>query len=351
MISCEGLPYRGGFMFISGNNGAVGVVNILRTEEYLYGVLSLEIGRGSPIEALKAQAVAARSFAAANMSKHADEGFNLCSSTHCQLYWGYSAEYEETNRAVDETAQRKLYYGGQTVGGYYFKNSGGHTRDADEAWGGIGAGYLLGAADEYSPDYTWNFAISAAAFRKALESAGHVTGDIISVALNRNPGSGFVSEALINGAENTASLKGETMRTVLGANNIKSMNFTLGNSASNAGNTESVVARDADPEVIHLAGAYDMERLPAKVYIISGGGEASRIDSSSLYMRGAPGSETSDSANADAEIFMPGEILNFSGKGYGHGVGMPQDSAVEMALQGFSYTDILNKYYTGAEIK
>jgi len=292
----------------------------------LYGVLNSEMGYHNPSEALKAQAVTARSFAVSNREKHESEGFNLCADVHCQVYKGYSDEYKDTNRAVDDTLNLTLIYGGKPVSGYYFKNSGGHTLSAEEVWGGK-MPYLIGVKDDYSPDYTWNHSLSFQEARGRLEAAGHNIGTVKSVKITGRSLSGAVSSLEFQGTSGTVELKRENIRTVFGGTNVRSLAFSFGSG-------HAVVS-----DVIHVLGAYGkIEKLrPKDVYVISANGLAKLADHD--Y-----------SANESVEQVSAGPIV-FHGVGYGHGVGMPQDSAIAMAKQGFSFEEILKYFYTGVEIQ
>lgn len=108
-----------------------GTVEVMEMEDYLKGVVPMEIGWKNPTEALKAQAVAARSYAATSHA-HTDVGADICTTTHCQA-WN-SAHYAETDAAVDATAGQVVVYGGEIVRCYYFGHCDGHTRDVGDVW-------------------------------------------------------------------------------------------------------------------------------------------------------------------------------------------------------------------------
>ena len=135
VITADGKEYRGGIMFSINSTGSINMINVLEIDEYVYGVLNAEMHHDYPEEALKAQAVAARSFAVTNLNRHSQYGFDVCATTHCQVYKGYADEYEETNAAVDDTAGLCIYSGGKVVSAYYFKNSGGYTQNINDVWG------------------------------------------------------------------------------------------------------------------------------------------------------------------------------------------------------------------------
>ena len=330
VLKYNGKPFRGGICFYPQAGGRMNVINYIGLDEYLYGVLNSEMGHSNPMEALKAQAVTARSFAVSNKGKHAGEGFDLCPEAHCQIYNGYSDEYDETNRAIDETSGLTLTYGGEPVSGYYFKNSGGHTQSASSVWG-AGAPYLTGVKDEYSPEYTWNYTITFQEARAKLDAAGYDTGELRSVAITGRDTSGAVSAVEFTGTRGTAELKNDKIRTVFGSGNIKSMIFSFGSGAVNE------PARYDDTLYIIGAGGAVEKLDRGDVYILSGGATSKMVD-----LEPAP--------EEKAELTTEGPLV-FYGTGFGHGVGMPQDSAIEMAKLGFKYDEILNYFFTGIEIQ
>jgi len=120
--------YRGDFKLSA--NRDITLVNILGVEEYLYGVLPSEILASSDKEALYAQAVAARTlaFRSIKQQRHANENFDVCADTHCQVYQGMSVENSATNKAVDETRGKIILYQSEPIEAIYHSNCGGCLR-------------------------------------------------------------------------------------------------------------------------------------------------------------------------------------------------------------------------------
>jgi len=336
-ISLDDIPYRDGIMFRPNSAGTLTVINYLTLEHYIYGVLNSELNYTNPIEALKAQAVAARSFGELNLGKHSSDGFDFCMTTHCQVYKGYSGEYPAILEAVDSTQGEMLRYDGEPVTAYYFKNSGGYTQNAEDVWSG-NVPYLRSVKDEYCPSYPWSASLSFEIIQTKLESAGYQPGNIESVSITDRNGTGAVSELKIKGTDATVYLRKEKIRGVLGATIIKSNLFRLGDSTSSGGSESWRISNgsttiDYDTEVYVINGEGEIEVLDDETYGISGTGTA-RLGISSISV------ET-----------VSGGTVVFNGSGYGHGVGMPQDSAVEMAKKGFTYDEILKYYFTDVEIE
>ncbi len=126
--------YRG-FLMIQNRQQKLTVINNVELEDYIKGVVPSEMPPGWELEALKAQAIAARSYALANLGKRASLGFDLTDTTDDQAYGGASAETTKTNSAVDETKGLVLTYNYKVVPAYYSASAGGQTVSAKEAWG------------------------------------------------------------------------------------------------------------------------------------------------------------------------------------------------------------------------
>ncbi|GHU51359.1 stage II sporulation protein SpoIID [Clostridia bacterium] len=361
VIRYEGASYRGGMSFFVNSNNTLNVINCLGIEQYLYGVISGEIGRSSPAEALKAQAVVSRSYAVKKEGNHKNDGFDLCSTGHCQVYKGYGGEYAETNGAVDETAGLVLLNKGEPVAGYYYKNSGGHTQNSEDVWNNT-EDYLRGVVDEFSPDYPWTWRSSFREIRTALTGTGNDPGDISSVEISKRNSYGSVLEMKIKGSRTTVTLSKEQIRNVLGFNNIKSPIFSLGGFSS--GEAGASTGAGGGTELFATNGP-SASKVSGKIFVLSGEGAAVSKEVGELRVEGSTpgvfGGEGQDSQTLDktgdtsvkgltASEIATSDPVVFSGKGYGHGVGLPQDSAIEMAKKGYDYAAILEKYYTGIQV-
>lgn len=145
--------YRGDIHLVLNPRGRINVVNVLPLEQYLRGVVPMELSPGSfpEIEALKAQAVAARSYALAHLGQHRDEGFDIVDDTRAQVYGGLSAEREMTNRAIEETQGiAAVFRSGDgkltPIEALYTANCGGRTENNDEVFGGKPVPYLRAVA-------------------------------------------------------------------------------------------------------------------------------------------------------------------------------------------------------------
>ena len=138
-VSTKGKWYRGKLL-VKNIGGSLTVINDISVEEYIRGVVPTEMSPSWEYEALKAQAIAARSFALANLGKQAKYGYDLKDNTEDQAYGGASSETDKTNRAVDETEGLVLTYDMKIISAYYSASAGGYTNTS--AWGGANLPYL-----------------------------------------------------------------------------------------------------------------------------------------------------------------------------------------------------------------
>ncbi|MDD4182595.1 MAG: SpoIID/LytB domain-containing protein, partial [Candidatus Omnitrophica bacterium] len=120
--------YRGDLRLLTDKD--ITLINVLGIEEYLYGVLPSEIPANSSNDALRAQAVAARTlaFRSIKQQRHANSDFDVCADVHCQVYQGMSVEVSSTNRAVDETKGQIILYKSEPIEAIYHSNCGGCLR-------------------------------------------------------------------------------------------------------------------------------------------------------------------------------------------------------------------------------
>ena len=300
--------YRGALEFILRPAG-ITVVNELSLEEYLYATVPSEIPAYWPTESLKAQAIAARSYALANRGRYESRGFDLFASVRSASYRGAGNEAERTSEAVDATRGLVLLQEGKPLNAVYSANSGGYTESSLSVWSFES---LLEAVPDPKSDpradplpvqelYRWinsrppsysatsNFH-SAAAYRWILwvpaeQIAAGLAGRDMSVGkieriTSRGRGiSGRVEKILIEGSAGEAVIRGDSIRTVLGG--LRSNLFF----------SEPKLGRDGLPD-----------------------------------------------------YFL------FYGAGWGHGVGMDQSGAAGMAADGWSAEEILAHYYPRAKV-
>ncbi|MDD3864641.1 MAG: SpoIID/LytB domain-containing protein [Eubacteriales bacterium] len=346
-VSVGSTVYRDGVCFNADPTSGLTVINYVSLEHYLRGVLSREMSPGYPAEALKAQAVSARSFALENLGKHSRYGFDLCSNTCCQVYTGVDAEYPQTDEACLSTLGEVLVYDGKIAAGYYFAYSGGYTQNSEDVWTST-IGYLRSVQDGFAPDYFWTAQLSFSEIRAKLEAAGYDPGTVLSVRVGNRLTNGSVAALIVEGSKETVTLSKERVRTALGASTIRSVRFSMG------GQPEPAIEIDRGQSGVALWSATGAAAAAETLTLQNASGEASSLPATDLVIWDGH-QLVSTSALSETQITFTDDIVTggtvyFKGMGYGHGVGMPQTSAREMANQGYGYQDILRYYYTDIEI-
>jgi stage II sporulation protein D len=269
--------YRGSFLIFS-NVSNMMLVNKVELENYLYGVLPFEVSTKWPAEVLKAQAVAARTFAIYNKLNNKMPEYDLDSNVNSQVYGGMDKESPTTNAAIDGTKGEVLAFNGAVIQAFFHANSGGKTASSREVWGG-NLNYLSSVDDPYSAKgrgYKWNAVISRDKISSILTRAGYKAGTVYELLVQDKTESGRVKTLKIKGSENEYIIKAKDLRTLAGPDRIRSTNFSVS------------------------------------------------VEGNSFY---------------------------FEGFGWGHGVGMSQEGAREMAEEGWGYKEILDYYYRGAKLK
>jgi stage II sporulation protein D len=143
-ITLDKQPYRTSARLFVNPRGLLNVINELNLEEYLYGVVPAEMGPSiyDELEALKAQAVAARTYALRNLGQFESEGYDICPGPACQAYKGFAGEHELSTRAVRETAGLVMTYDGKLIDALYSATCGGETSDVATMFPGRSEPYL-----------------------------------------------------------------------------------------------------------------------------------------------------------------------------------------------------------------
>ncbi len=207
------------------------IINHLSMQEYLYGVVPREIGGNSEFEAVKAQAILARTFASRNYNKRMSQGFNLCPTTDDQAYGGYEWEVKNSNKAVDETDGMVATYKGELIGGYYYSTSGGFTEAPENVWGGTYP-YLKAVPDPYEPviegNTTWEVTLTANEVREKLKKRDIDVGEIKDLVIEETAESGRVIKLKVVGTAGEKVLTKSATRTYL---DLKSQWYTINDEA------------------------------------------------------------------------------------------------------------------------
>jgi stage II sporulation protein D len=307
LLVFDDVSYRGEIEIFASGPGSLTVVNVVDVESYLRGVVPKEIGTrpASEVEAVKAQAVAARTYAIAAGGKRAAGGFDVFATVDDQVYAGADGEEALCDRAIFETAGVYLSYSGEPIHAYFHANCGGRTEARHEVWELPRVPYLAQVWDSRDEDqFNDAFCSGGKHFRWTESWDGE---QIERLVRNRLP---------------------TTASTPVGQpiGEVKDMRITV--------RTPSGRVRWLEVET--GSGTYRVfgDRVRWLLRPVSGGILKSAWFELEVKRRG--GRVTGVTAE---------------GRGYGHGVGLCQYGAMEMARQGYSHEEILKHYYTGVTLE
>ena len=222
-IMVNGAPYRG-YITLLKKNGLT-VINNIQVEDYLYGVVPKEMPSNWPAEALCAQSVAARTFALKNRKRHSEEGFDLCNTSHCQVYEGMSAEMRTTTEAVNNTRGEVLFYKGAIIDALFHTDSGGMTESSENVWGSS-VPYLRAVTETQMQTQPWNRSISMASFVQKIEADGKILGTLREIRLSPLLIGKGSEDRTPSGRVRSMEFIGSKGRVILSGNDLRSM-FSL----------------------------------------------------------------------------------------------------------------------------
>ncbi len=275
-VTVNGRLYGDKLKILPGPNGDIWVINILPLERYLAGLINSEVSSQWTIEALKAQVVAARTYAFFQRSHRRGELYDVDSGVNDQVYGGVAREDARSRRAVRETSGELILYQGNAIFAVYSSCCGGKTERGDNMWEGPFP-YLQSMECNYcldSPHFLWNHSLDGERMGMAL-NGGPSSARVLGLEIGERSVSRRVLKLILETERNRREVSGKDFRRLLGYDQLRSTNFIL--------------------------------------------------------------------AEKDG-------IFQFSGLGWGHGVGLCQWGAKGMAEAGMDYRTILRHYYQDVEI-
>ena len=227
-VMINGKPYRGLAEVSPGDKGLL-VVNELQLEDYLVGLINCEISSAWPIEAVKAQAVIARTYALNRRDARKNAPYHLESSVIDQVYEGCLIEDNRARRAVSETEDEVLTYNGAIIQAFYHSNCGGRTEASENVWGaplaymkGVECGYCLS-----NPSSTWEQRLTLRNIEEKLRAAGFNVSGLTDIRPGVRNSRGRLKNIVAVSARGEVTLAGDQFRKAIGYGIIKSTNFTL----------------------------------------------------------------------------------------------------------------------------
>ncbi len=220
--------YRGTLQLVKTKNGLLTAINVLDIEDYVKGVLYHEISHRWPMEAIKAQAIASRTFAIYQAQQRFDKDFYLNAGTSSQVYRGVFAEKFRTNKAVEETTGQILMYRGRVLPAFFHAVCGGRTQKSSRLWK-VSARPLRGVKCPFcknAPTFSWEKSIPLDEIERRISNAKYPIGEIKSIKILSRDSSGRVRRLRIK-ADRTINMKAKDFRNILGTKNLNSTNFTV----------------------------------------------------------------------------------------------------------------------------
>jgi stage II sporulation protein D len=211
-------PYRGALEVVptNSNAAALNVINALSVNQYVKGVVPNEVPASWPRAALRAQAVAARSYA---LSSQVDgNGFDLYDTTASQVYEGAGSEVASTNQAAIDTNGEVVEYQGKIAQTFFMASSGGRTESVENSFYGAPVPYLKSVRDPYdyySPLHKWTLRLSAAQMNSRL--ASYLDGRLRRIVVTKRGDSPRIVWARLYGTGGVTKIRGDSLQYALGA--------------------------------------------------------------------------------------------------------------------------------------
>jgi stage II sporulation protein D len=331
LLTFNGRAYRGTLEVTIDDEADMIVVNQVDTASYLASVVGSEEPTTWMPEALAAQAIAARTYLSRHLGKH--DNYDLEGDTRDQEYDGLAGESDSTVRAVERTAGMIATYRGSPIEALYSANAGGITEDSENVYANA-LPYLRSVpspADDVAQasswghtSWEWQTEFTAPQLRSYIGARGIDVGDPQRIDLTRLTGTGRVLSARIVGSSGSRDIGKDASRYYFG---LRSTLFTV--------NTR--------PEEAEYVEASNVERVRQLELL---GASIERTFTVSLK---DPDRTIHTLRVLGWQYRLPARFV-FTGKGYGHGVGMSQWGAQGMALGGKSAEEILKHYYLGIDI-
>lgn len=317
------------------------MINAVRKADYLSSVVPSEMPSNWPIEALKAQAVAARTYLAYQLNNPKHKTFDVCASTHCQVYGGVSSETLASVNAVNSTSGVVMTYGGSAINAIYHADSGGHTESTANIWGGSLA-YIVAKADPYSvstPYSNWTVNYSKEEISRRLADRGYEIGKLSEIRIDSRSSSGRVSSMTFMGDAASITMTGNTIRSAFQIKDVDPYGAEIYKEKLKS--TFFEISTTTTP--FYMMTGSNKWQGPLENRVVKTETETSLLGGGKSYKLLTSKGETS--INVDVTNYT------INGKGYGHGAGMSQYGAKNMASGGSSYVEILKFYYTGITLE
>ncbi|WP_304508531.1 SpoIID/LytB domain-containing protein [Anaerotignum sp.] len=360
----SGKNYRGMLTFAI-NGVVMTAVNIVDLEDYLYGVVPSEMPQSYEMEALKAQAIAARTYAMTMLNTHISLGYQLCDTTNCQVYKGYSGEASRTSQAVEATSGEVACYNGKPIEAYFSASTGGYTENSENVW--LYELPYLRAVPEIAEDgdNTWTATLTLDELDDLLSAKGEHIGSAEDIVITKLSTGGRIQEMQIIGSKSTKTLTKENIRTYFSAapcGSLPGKMFTINGKGGEIGVYNGNVDNSGNSKQTSAVMEGTLSAAAAKYGIVARTeGTLASLNGKNISISGETSATTStvnSGTSSNYEVYSVNIStvdrsgnFEFEGVGRGHGVGLSQKGAQSMAKLGYTYEEILKYYYTGITIE
>lgn len=373
----KGYRYAGGFRYERIGGGNLTVVNIVDMETYIKGVIPYEMNNNWPLEALKAQAVCARSYAynCIQERSHTSSNFDICTTEDCQVYRGVGAgntsyqANERTDRAVEETAGMYALYQGTPIMAYYSSSHGGASERIDLVQNSSLSKfpYICGVIDPYEKNVaklnsysSWTKTWTRSELTRRLQERGYALNTQVDHIELTYSEMGNVIQARVvfeNGKSQVFTPKMNWgVRSLFGAS---SLHFTINDAGVGGSSSASQTSGTGVP--VNESGKLDLDDT---LYMLDGTGKTSKLDLNGAYVLTSSGkavaldikteqgtANTNSDTPVNTVVTIAGDKYVVKGAGNGHQMGMSQYGAYAMAEAGFDYDEIVEFYYPGVRVR
>ena len=346
--------YNGAFRFERRSATLVTVVNMVDIEDYVQGVVPYEMSNSWPLEALKAQAMCARTYGLSMVNKHSAHGFDLCTEMDCQVYRGRRATNANSDRAVTETRGMFVTHtnGTRLCETFYVSSHGGASENSENIWTATRS-YLKGVMDPYEANviprisgYNWTRTISQTQVTANVRRTHPTAATIASIWVSQyTPTGNVLSITLrdVNNRDYTYSRRAG-LQSALGVDAIRSHRFNIGSTVWQPGGNIFV---NSPATMITQASQYSVVDAAGNVVSVAGTGM--------MAIDGASQTRAVQGGGAGITSGTPTGPVNgnftIAGTGWGHNVGMSQWGAFSQAhYYGRTAEQIIQFYFTGITI-
>ena len=230
----KGYRYHGDFEYVRRSGDKLTVINIVDIEDYVKGVIPYEMSGSWPIEALKAQALCARTYAASHFNANSYYGFDVTNDTYSQVYRGLTGATSTSDAAVEQTAGIYILYAGEPISAMYCSSNGGATEDSENITGNA-VGYLRGKVDSFeaaaasiNANSSWTDTLTRSQLAEKANTLGFSIASADSIEITYSDTGNVIGMKLTDSNGRSASFSGkacyEFCTSTLG---LKSISFEI----------------------------------------------------------------------------------------------------------------------------